>query len=66
MSNVNAAGQAAKESGAEVKVIKKTSIEYSQEKDPPPCPSVMVDDKFIVKNDIITLDALKAALSSEN
>jgi hypothetical protein len=43
-------------------VIKKTSKEYSQEKDPPPCPSVMVDGRFIAKNETIAYEALKNAI----
>ncbi len=57
-----AAGQAVKELGAELKVIKKTSPEYAAEKDPPPCPSVKVNDIFIAKNDTVTYEALKAAI----
>ncbi len=57
-----AAGQAAKELGAEIKVIKKTSPEYAAEKDPPPCPSVKVNDIFIAKNDTVTYEALNAAI----
>jgi len=50
------------ELGAELTVIKKTSPEYAAEKDPPPCPSVMVNDRFVVKNDVVTFEALKAAI----
>jgi len=59
---MQAAGQAEKELGAEIRIIKKTSPEYAQEKDPPPCPSVMVNDTFIAKNDTVTYEALKAAI----
>jgi len=38
MSNMEAARGAEKEFGAEIVVIKKTSQEYSQMKDPMPCP----------------------------
>ncbi len=62
--NMDAAGHAAKEFGAEIRVIKKTSSEYAQEKDPPPCPSVLVNGRFIAKNDIIAYEALKTALLS--
>jgi hypothetical protein len=47
-------------------VILNTSKEYAQEKDPPPCPSVMVNDRFIAKNDMVTYEALKAAILSDN
>ncbi len=60
---MNAAGLAEKELGASVVVIKKTSKEYAQEKNPPPCPSVMVDGKFIVRNDTVAYEVLKAAVA---
>ena len=61
---MDAAGQAERELGAQIVIIKKTSTEYSQEKDPPPCPSVMVNGRFIAKNDTVTFDALKTAILS--
>ncbi len=61
-----AAGQAAKELGAEIKVIKKTSPEYAAEKNPPPCPSVMVNNTFIAKNDTVTYEALEAAIKNSS
>ena len=64
MSNTDAAGRAAKETGAGVNIIKKTSSEYALEKDKPPCPSVMVDGSFVVKNDSVTFEALKDAIKS--
>lgn len=66
MSNMDAARRAEKEFGAEIKVIKKTSKEYGMEKDPSPCPSVMVNGRFIAKNDTITYEALKTALLSDS
>ncbi len=63
---MEAAGRAEKELGAEIKVIKKTSNEYRMEKDPPPCPSVMVSGKFIAKNDNVKFEALKAAIVKES
>jgi hypothetical protein len=59
---MEAAGRAEMELGAEIKVIKKTSNEYRMEKDPPPCPSVIVNGKFIAKNDSVKFDALKTAI----
>jgi hypothetical protein len=61
---MNAAGLAEKEFGAQIVVVKKTSKEYSQEKDPPPCPSVAVNGRFIAKNDVVLYEALKTALQS--
>ena len=66
MSNMDAARRAEKELGAEITIIKKTSQEYSQEKDPPPCPSVKVNDRFIARNDTITYEALKTAILSDS
>ena len=63
---MDAAGRAEKELGAEITVIKKTSQEYAQETDPPPCPSVMVNGRFIAKNDTVTFDAIKAAMLSNS
>ena len=62
MSNMDAARRAEKEFGAEIIVIKKTSPEYAVQKDPPPCPSVMVNGSFIAKNETITFEMLKTAL----
>ena len=66
MSNMEAAREAEKEFGAEIVVIKKTSKEYSEMKDPPPCPSVVVNGRIIAKNDTVTHQALKAAILSES
>jgi hypothetical protein len=60
--NREAAGLAEKEFGAQIVIVKKTSPEYAKEKDPPPCPSVMVNGKFIARNDIVSYDALKDAI----
>jgi hypothetical protein len=54
---------AATEFGAEIVVIKKTSPEYAAEKDPPPCPSVMVNGKFLVKNGTVGYDDMKSELA---
>jgi hypothetical protein len=65
LNNREAAGRAEKELGAEIKVIKKTSAEYQKEKDPLPCPSVVVNGRIIARNDIVTYQALKTAIMSE-
>jgi hypothetical protein len=52
--------------GAEVVIIKKPSPEYALEKDPPPCPSVAVNGRFIARNDTVTFEALKTALLSDS
>ena len=64
MSNMDAARRAHDELGAEIVVIKKTSKEYSMEKDPP-CPSVLVNGRIIARNDTVTYEALKTALQGE-
>jgi len=64
--NKEAAGRAEKELGAQIVIVKKTSPEYSKEKDPPPCPSVMVNGRLIAKNDIVFYEALKDALVSDS
>jgi hypothetical protein len=46
-------------------VIKKTSKEYATEMDAPPCPSIKVNDSFLVKKGLISYDQLKAALLKE-
>jgi hypothetical protein len=46
---MEAAGPEAKEFGAEIAAIKKTSKEYAQEKDPLPCPSIVLNGKVIAK-----------------
>lgn len=45
-----------------MRVIEKTSAEYALEADPPPCPSVKVDDRWIARNDVVTHEALSAAI----
>jgi hypothetical protein len=62
---MESARRAEKELGAEVVVIKKTSKEYELETDAPPCPSVKVNDSFVVRRGLITYDQLKAALIKE-
>jgi len=64
--NKEAAGRAEKELGAQIVIVKKTSPEYAKEKDPPPCPSVMVNGRLIAKNDIVFYEALKDALVSDS
>jgi len=64
--NKEAAGRAEKELGAQIVIVKKTSPAYAKEKDPPPCPSVMVNGRLIAKNDIVSYEALKDALVSDS
>jgi hypothetical protein len=66
LSNLQAAGQAEKELGAQIVVIKKTSEEYRREKDPLPCPSVVVNGTLIARNDTVTYETLKSAIMNEN
>jgi len=63
LANQDAARRAAQEFGAKIRTIKKTSPEYAAEKDPPPCPSVMVDGKFIVRDGVADVEQLREALT---
>lgn len=54
------------ELGVQIVIIKKTSPKYSGEKDPPPCPSVMVNGRFVVKNSVVTFEALKTAVLNDS
>ena len=47
-------------------MIKKTSSEYAAEKDPPPCPSVMVNGRFIARGKVVAYEELKAAILSDS
>jgi hypothetical protein len=66
MFNREAARGAEKEFGAEIVVIKKTSNEYNQLKDPLPCPSVVVNGRIIARNDTVTYEVLKTAILSDS
>jgi len=66
MSNMAAAREAEKEFGAEIVVIKKTSKEYGEMKNPLPCPSIVVNDRVIARNDTVTYTSLKTALISDS
>ncbi len=63
---MEAAGRAETELGAEIRIIKKTSNEYRMEKDPPPCPSVMVNGTFIGRKEIVKFEAMKAAIEKDS
>lgn len=47
-------------------VIEKTSDEYKNENNPPPCPSVMLNDKVIVKDGTVTYDQLREEIFEMN
>ncbi|MBI5634530.1 MAG: hypothetical protein HZA15_13755 [Nitrospirae bacterium] len=50
------------ECGADVVLVSKTSPEYQAESSPPPCPSVAVNNIYIVKDGVITFEDLRAAI----
>lgn len=57
------AAQKAKETlGIDIVVVKKGSDEYYTESFPPPCPSVAVGSRFIVKDGTVDYEQLKAEL----
>jgi hypothetical protein len=62
---MDAARRAEKEFGAEIVVVRKTSKEYGSEKNPPPCPTVLVNGRTIARNADVSYEALKTAILSE-
>ena len=48
--------------GVELVIVKKGSDEYYCESDAPPCPSVAVDGRFIVRDGTVDFDGLKAEI----
>jgi hypothetical protein len=69
---MEAARRAVKELGAEIVIIKKTSKEYSQEKNPPSCPSVAVNGRIIspsftlLGTAAVTYEDIQAAILSNS
>jgi len=53
---------AEKEFNAAVIIISKSSQDYLNESNPPPCPSVAVDNSIVVQDGIIAYEDLKSAL----
>jgi hypothetical protein len=66
LSITETAGRAEKEFGAQIVVVKKTSPEYAKEKNPLPCPSVVVNGRVIARNNTITYASLKTAIMSDS
>jgi hypothetical protein len=62
MMNMQAADKAKEILGVDLVVIKKGSDEYYTESYPPPCPSVAVGERFIVKDGTVDYEQLKAEL----
>ena len=60
--NTQAARKAKENLGVELVVIKKGSDEYFMESAPPPCPSVAVDERFIVKDGTVDYEQLEAEI----
>lgn len=56
---------AEKELGATVILISKLSKEYLAQNSPPPCPSVAVNASLVVRDGIISYEALKTALCKD-
>jgi hypothetical protein len=57
--NMQAALKLRDELGLDLVVIKKTSEEYTSAQEQPPCPSVAVGDRYVVKDGTIGYDELK-------
>ncbi|MDP3297285.1 MAG: hypothetical protein Q8N09_06815 [Thermodesulfovibrionia bacterium] len=62
---MQSAWKAKDELGVEVIVIKKTSKEYNMEKDPLPCPSIVLNGKVLANNGTITYEELKAEIQKQ-
>lgn len=63
--NTEAAQRAASELGVELVVVKKGSDEYFMESFPPPCPSVAVGGRLIVRDGTVDFETLKDAILSD-
>jgi len=63
--NMQAAQKAKEDLGVELVIIKKGSDEYFMEDFPPPCPSVAVGDRIIVKDGTVDYEQLQAELSKD-
>jgi len=60
--NLESARRAEKEFGAKIVIISKASPEYCAESNPPPCPSVSVDNTIIVQDGIISYEDLTTVI----
>ena len=60
--NLESARKVETEFGAKIVIISKTSPEYRAESNPPPCPSVSVDNVIIVQDGIISYEDLAAVM----
>jgi hypothetical protein len=60
--NMLAARKAKETMGIDIVVVKKGSDEYYSESNPPPCPSVAVNDRLIVKDGTIDSEQLQAEI----
>ena len=64
MANLEAALRAECELGATVAAVWRDSPQYAQLESPPPCPSVAVDGRLVVRNGVIDYDQLRRRLTS--
>lgn len=60
--NMEAAEKAREELGVKLLVVRNGSDEYYAESFPPPCPSVAVGDRVIVKDGTVDFDTLRDEL----
>jgi hypothetical protein len=63
--NMLAARKAKETLGIDIVVVKKGSDEYYSESNPPPCPSVAVNGRLIVKDGTIDSEQLQAEILKE-
>jgi len=61
---VEAARRAEEEFNAEVVTIKKPSLTYMRMKERPPCPSVALNDRYLIQNGTVTFEEIKAAIEA--
>ncbi len=45
--------------------IKKTSFTYMRDAEKPPCPSVVLDETYLVRDGTITFEEIKAAIEAD-
>jgi hypothetical protein len=60
--NIESAQKVQKEYPIDIRVVRHGSEEYMSEKDPPPCPSIALDGRLIVKHGVMTPEEIEKEL----